>query len=496
MGSRKKMVMSILWMSVVTAAGLAMLFAATARAAEDVQQQLDSLAKQVESLKKQVADSQAPKPAGKSIGDWLTIGGDYRFRIDSLKAEVPAYMQFDPSGGAPFQVAAHDVKDDTLYTNRFGLNIKAKVMTDVTFNGRLLMYKNFGSQTGEATFGNYFADRNQPMDGTAGHVPGDGQLTVDQAYVTISNILEQPVWFSVGRRPSTGGLPTHFRQNAEKPGVGGVAGLLVDYAYDGMVLGWAPDIEALPGAYAKLCYGRGYQEKIHSAAAASVRNMDMIGVVLVPYDTDPLTVYLQANHAMNIVDNPNGASVNLGEINQYGLTVMSTRKLGGNTRFNLFGSAALDESKPNENTFGGMPVGLMYTGTKEDKTGSAVYLGARLDLPSKTKIGLEFNHGSKNWISFVPAGDDIWTSKLGTRGNVYEGYVIQELPGVPIASFTAKTFLRLGFQYYDFEYTGSNNWVGGPEKISDISATNPMDAQMFAPVKNAQDLYAMLEVRF
>ncbi|MDD5762531.1 MAG: DUF3373 family protein [bacterium] len=460
---------------------------------DDVQKKLDALSKQVQDLQQQVAQS---KDGKKSTSDWLTIGGDYRFRVDSLKAQVPAYQQFTGPSSMPVAVAAHDVKDDSLYTNRLGLNLKAKVMQNVTFNSRLLMYKNFGSQTGEATLGNYFADRSQLMDGTAGHVPGDGQLTVDQAYVTISNILGQPIWFSVGRRPSTGGLPTHIRQNGEKPGVGGVAGLLVDYAYDGMVFGYAPDIDALPGAYAKLCYGRGYQEKIHSNAAASVKNMDMLGVVLVPYDTDPLTVYFQANHAMNIIDNPNNASVNLGEINQYGLTVMGTQKMGGNTRINLFASGALDQSRPNGNTYGGMPVGLMYTGTKEDKTGNAVYLGARLDLPSKTKIGFEYNHGSRNWIAFIPAADDIWTSKLGTRGNVYEGYLIQELPGLPIASYTAKTFIRVGYQYYDFQYTGSNSWVGGPEKISEISATNPFDAQMFAPVKNAQDLYATLEVKF
>ncbi len=460
---------------------------------EEIQKKVDSLTKQVQDLQQQVAQS---KDGKKSTSDWLTIGGDYRFRVDSLKASVPAYQQFTGPSSMPVPVPAHDVKDDSLYTNRLGLNLKAKVMQNVTFNGRLLMYKNFGSQTGEATIGNFFADRSQLMDGTAGHVPGDGQLTVDQAYVTINNIAGQPIWFSVGRRPSTGGLPTHIRQNEEKPGVGGVDGLLVDYAYDGMTLGYAPDIDALPGAYAKLCYGRGFQEKIHSNAQASVKNMDMLGFILVPYDTDPLTVYLQVNRGMNIIDNPNNASVNLGAINQYGLTVMSTQKMGRNTRINLFASGALDQSRPNGNTYGGMPVGLMYTGTKEDKTGNAVYLGARLDLPSKTKIGFEYNHGSKNWIAFIPAGDDIWTSKLGTRGNVYEGYLIQELPGLPISSFKAKTFVRVGYQYYDFQYTGSNNWVGGPEKISEISATNPLDAQMFAPVKNARDLYATLEVKF
>jgi hypothetical protein len=444
--------------------------------------------------------------ADKNIGDWLTVGGDYRFRVDSLKAEVPAYQQFmvDRTTGnpaAPQAVAAHDVKNDTVYTNRFGLNLKAKVMQNVTFNGRLLMYKDFGSQTGDATLGNYFADRSQLMDGTVGHVPGDGQLTVDQAYLTINNILDQPVWFSVGRRPSTGGLPTHIRQNGDKPGVGGINGLLVDYAYDGMTLGWAPDIDALPGAYGKICYGRGFQEKIHSDAAASVKNMDMLGFVVVPYDTDKLSLHLEANRGMNIIDNPNGASVNLGDIDQYGVAVMSTLKNVGPGTLNMFGSAAMDRSKPNGNTYvlpGGFDTraGLMFTGVAESKTGNAIYVGARYDLPSKTKIGFEFNHGSKDWIAFVPAGDDMWTSKLGTRGNVYEGYLIQELAYAPIASEKAKTFLRIGYQYYKFDYTGSNNWVGGSEKISDISATNPMDAQMFTPVKNAQDIYATLEVKF
>lgn len=437
--------------------------------------------------------------AEKNISDWLTISGDYRFRVDSLKAEVPAYQQFTGPASAPVAVGAHDVKDDTLYTNRFGLNLKAKVMQNVTFNSRLLMYKNFGSQTGEATTPqnpSYFADRSQLMDGTAGHVPGDGQVTVDQAYVTINNILDQPIWFSVGRRPSTGGLPTHYRQNGDKPGVGGVSGLLVDYAYDGMTLGYAPDIDALPGAYAKLCYGRGFQEKIHSNAQASVKNMDMAGIVVVPYDTDRLSFHLQVNRGMNVIDNPNGPSVNLGAINQYGATVMSGLKNIGPGTLNMFASAAVDQSKPNDQTFGGMPVGLMFTGTKENKTGEAIYVGARYDLPSKTKIGFEFNHGSKNWIAFVPAADDIWTSKLGTRGNVYEGYVIQELNYAPISSEKAKTFIRVGYQYYKFDYTGSNNWVGGSEKISEISASNPLDAQMFAPVKNAQDIYATLEVKF
>lgn len=121
------------------------------------------------------------------------------------------------------------------------------------------MYKSFGNGDTAATSGNFFADRVGVFDGTQGHVPGDGKLAVDEIYATWSNILDQPVWFSVGRRPSTGGIPSHLRQNDPKPGNGGIPALLVDYAFDGMTLGFAPDFDALPGAYAKLCYGRGFE---------------------------------------------------------------------------------------------------------------------------------------------------------------------------------------------------------------------------------------------
>jgi len=46
---------------------------------EDLQRKVDALSKEVQGLQRQVAQ---PKEGKKSISDWLTIGGDYRFRID------------------------------------------------------------------------------------------------------------------------------------------------------------------------------------------------------------------------------------------------------------------------------------------------------------------------------------------------------------------------------------------------------------------------------
>jgi hypothetical protein len=67
-------------------AGLAL--PAAALAADDVQQKLDALQKDLADLKAQVK-----KNDDKSMEKWLTIGGDYRFRVDSLYGKVPSYSQ-------------------------------------------------------------------------------------------------------------------------------------------------------------------------------------------------------------------------------------------------------------------------------------------------------------------------------------------------------------------------------------------------------------------
>ena len=542
-----------------------------------LQKKVDDLTRKVEKLE------------DKSLSKWLSISGDYRFRLDSLRGQTKAYtdvngtfnnaarlLQADffgnPSttpgssaffGGPPFnmstagalttlmkfqqdmgavrtynqanaffdpaqnpvnaglkqafagfgvQVPAYKPKNDTLYTNRLGINMNAKATKDISVNVRLLAYKTFGSQDDSAVTNGgstpFFADRVGVFDGTLGHVPSSSLLSVDRAYATWSNIAEQPVWFSVGRRPSTDGAPSNLRTNNERPGNGGTPALLVDYAFDGMTVGWAPDIDALPGAYAKVCYGRGFDSGFQSPTN-SLKDTDMLGIALVPVDTDPLRVWLQWNRGFNIFDFPvmkdtafgdTSPTTALGDIDWYGAGAMSTIKNVGPGRLNFFGDAGLSVTHPNDNVsasagFQGLMTGQFFNPeAPKDKTGWAAYLGARYDYePSKTKLGFEYNHGSKNWITFAPAADDIWTAKLGTRGDVYEAYLIQELNLKPISSHLSKAFFRIGYQYYDFQYTGSNNWVGAPVKIANIQ---PDQMMMLTPLKSAHDIYATFEVKF
>ena len=549
-------------------AGLALPMAAHA-AEQDVQQRIDALTKEVEALKQQTKAHQ-----DKALEKWLTIGGDYRFRVDSLRGKTapyidvnrtfsiaqdqmnsmffsnpaavgPAVAQFtafqtgmrnantisaanaflathgapgglldmtNPAGLFAFApqgyVPASKPKNDTLYTNRFGLDLHAKATQDVTVNVRLLMYKTFGSSSDNAVTGNYFADRVGVFDGTLGHIPSSDYLNVDRAYATWSNIAEQPVWFSVGRRPATNGIPSNLRLNTERPGNGGTPALLVDYAFDGMTLGWAPDIEALPGAYTKICYGRGFEAGYDNPVGNTLRDTDMLGVALIPIDTDPIRIHLQWNRGFNIFDFPEmsgtafgdtAPAVQLGDIDWFGTGILSTLKKVGPGTLNTFAEFGLSVTHPNQNVspsagYQGLMTGsFMDPEAPSDKTGWAAYAGARYDLPSGTKLGFEYNHGSKNWITFAPAADDMWTAKAGTRGDVYEGYIIQELNLKPISSYFSKTFFKIGYQYYDFDYTGSNNWVGAPQKISSLAGN---EMQLLAPLKTAQNVYATFEVKF
>ena len=246
---------------------------------------------------------------------------------------------------------------------------------------------------------------------------------------------------------------------------------------------------------------------VQNPAGNSLKDTNMLGIAIIPIDTDPLRVWLQWNRGMNIFDAPvmnntyfgnTAVRANLGDIDWVGAGFMSTFKKVGPGELNIFADWGMSRTHPNDNVsaqfgFQGLMTGAFFQPEAPTrKTGTAVALGMRYDLPSKTKLGFEYNHGSKDWITFAPAADDMWTAKVGTRGNVYEAYLIQELDKQPISSYFSRSFFRLGVQRYDFKYTGSNNWVGAPVRISDVNG----QMMTTTPLEHATNLYATFEVKF
>ncbi len=134
-----------------------------------------------------------------------------------------------------------------------------------------------------------------------------------------------------------------------------------------------------------------------------------------------------------------------------------------------------------------------YNTGSED--GYSVYLGVRYDLDDLgLKLGAEYNYGSQYWIAFTPGNDDLYLSKLATRGNTYEVYLIYDLPTGEAISQYAKTFIRLGYQYYDYNYSGVSDYNSKPYDLDDEQAALQMLG--INPVESAHQVYLTFEAYF
>ncbi|MBW2689474.1 MAG: DUF3373 family protein, partial [Deltaproteobacteria bacterium] len=164
------------------------------------------------------------------------------------------------AGVAPMALAipdTYDINNDIFYTSRLRLNMKAKVWDNVKFNGRLLMFKNWGDSTGSQVFDSW---NRFTMDGTnSGNTTGDS-LHVDRAYMDWSNIADSGFYLSIGRRPSTGGPPTQYRENEMRGGT--PTGNVMNLNFDGITIGRnIEDLTGIEGMVARFCYGQGFESE-------------------------------------------------------------------------------------------------------------------------------------------------------------------------------------------------------------------------------------------
>ena len=159
----------------------------------------------------------------------------------------------------------------------------------------------------------------------------------------------------------------------------------------------------------------------------------------------------------------------------------------GNGKAGMFGGMMSDAVFNAELSSDGSEIIMKPATANSDgeTTGWSVYAGIQIPAPLG-KIGLEYNYGSKNWIPFTQAQDDMIGSKLATRGHVGEAYYIFDI--------NPKMFIKLGGLYYDYQYTGSGSPVGAPHKIADVK--NGTAFSMLPAIDTAWDGYASLTVKF
>ena len=89
---------------------------------------------------------------------------------------------------------------------------------------------------------------------------------------------------------------------------------------------------------------------------------------------------------------------------------------------------------------------------------SALSLPSAAKSPTPTKVGFEFNHGSKYWFNFAQAEDDIVAPKSNTRGEVYETYLTHRI--------NDHFIFKADFMRYNYTWSGSGWHLGAPKRLN------------------------------
>jgi Protein of unknown function (DUF3373) len=396
--------------------------------------------------------------------------------VSGFTPQQMAGMQQYLKGAPGVLVPGYAADTNVLMTNRLRLNFDSQVADNVTVGARLSMYKTFGDSTNVQVFNGQANTLN--LDGTTARVPTGDMVRVERAFFTWKDIGGSKMYLSVGRRPSTDGPPMNFKE--DEPRGGTPSGTLFDYQYDGVTLGY----HITDKMTARACYGMGYTSgygngNLLQSPADRLKDVHLFGGMIDLIETDKTFVQALVAHAWNVTDGFNGTmvlpnnpvtgdpvgapvvmrftpSANLGGINLYGLTMQ--RRLG---QFDAFFSANIDSLRPNGVTtpFGGLGSDPFETPTDHD--GYMFYAGLRYNIPQndgRTKIGFEFNHGSKYWFNFAQAEDDILAPKSSARGEVYETYLTHRI--------NPHFILKADYQRFNYAWSGSGWHLGAPKRLN------------------------------
>ena len=518
---------------------------------ESIQQRIDQLYKELEKLKKEMEESKKKdekqeteikkiKKETKEMGrvvdkvePWgrFELKGDFRLKVDSVHANFDDFTGFRWNPNVVFGVGgttpwgAYQPKsyeefaadDNFLLTNRLRFNLKANVTKDIDFISRFSMYKIWGQETGAPlgtsiwtgdSFESFQLQNAMLFDGNRTHKPSDNALRVDRAFF---EFLEpgglKDLWVSVGRRPSTQGPPLQLKEGMEfTERLGTPPGYLYDYAFDGAMIGYAPEIKALPGFTFRICYGKGFESGLRDSDINSLNDASFTGFNIDLYNTKDTLVNVMLTRAFSLPDLAEQATANIGDVTTGGFLVMN-RSLG----VDLFLSTGFSKTHPDEISNWRFPVdgnvdgvfdtssgydtyaspgGLLIDegGDKKSRTGQAVYAGVRVPY-GKSKFGLEFNYGSKYWLPFTSGSDDIYGSKIATRGHVEEVYWVYDLTKEPIGKLSRALF-RVGYQRYNFKYSGSGLFLGEPKKLD----SNP--SLLFPSPERMDNVYLSFDIYF
>ncbi len=418
----------------------------------------------------------------KTNGNNLKFGVDFRTSLDNIQ-----YTMADGS----------KKENDALFTNRLWLNMSYAANKNLSFVGQLAYNKIFGQRAVPTASAGM-----EGFDWISGESAYDDTLRVRSAYFFYTNEelagVDIPWTFSIGRRPSTEGHLINFRDDVKASSPLAHA---INVEFDGASAKFGmEELTGLSGSYFKLCAGRGMSEaepRFSSTpytgdGSTTTNNIDLGGIIIVPYDDKQYSTGFQYTYANNLIDQstPGGAMESVGGLHTATAFAMVNGIGEGWSDFlddtMVFISGAMSKTDPYKGTG---KQGML--GSFDSETGYSYWIGTQFPslISDEGRWGAEFNHGSNYWRPITYGEDTLIGSKIAARGDAYELYVTEPLVD------NILTF-QLRYTYIDYDYSGSNGFFG-----SVTGTPMSMDQAIGAGyggsiVDKAQDIRAYLRYKF
>lgn len=434
---------------------------------EDIQDQIDDLNK-------------------KTNGNNLKFGVDFRTSLDNIH-----YKMADGT----------KQKNDALLSNRLWLNMSYAATENLSFTGQLAYNKIFGQRAMTPTANTGF----EGFDWVSNESAYNDELRVRSAYFFYQDDefmgLDMPWTVSVGRRPSTEGHLINYRDDVE---ASSPLAHTVNVEFDGASAKFGTEeLIGLEGSYFKLCAGRGmsnaeprFSSAPYSGKDAQTTNVDMVGIIVVPYDDKQYSTGFQYTYANNLIDSVDVTNANAGMETVGGLHTATAFAMvhgigDGISDFlddsMIFISGAMSKTNPKDNTY--------MLGSTESKTGYSYWIGTQFPslISDEGRWGVEFNHGSNYWRPITYGEDTLIGSKIAARGDAYEVYFTEPLVD-DILTF------QLRYTYIDYDYAGSNGFFGGEAGTTSGSGVPYAISSSMGNAANyvdkAQDIRAYIRYKF
>lgn len=339
-------------------------------------------------------------------------------------------------------------------------------------------------------------------------VNASDELRLKEAYWLYKNDtflgMDIPWTASIGRRPSTDGLLTNYREDQKAKSA---IGHNINMAFDGASFNYVlENLTDVSGMSMKFCFGRGmsnvkarFNGVSQTATGLELTpsydytkvddfdNTDLVGILFNPYNDGQYSVHSVWFKAFNLpgmvaTTTPGTYGFKqVGDVSGGAITFLA-EGIGDEISDMLdetvvFASFAYSKTHPDTSMLG----------STDSKTGTSIYIGANwpCQLTDDARVGIEFNHGSKYWRSFTYGEDTLAGSKLATRGNAYEAWFTKELIGKQLTA-------EVRYTYMDYKFSGSDGFFGDAGAPVEISSTG---MGSYA-VDSAQDIRLSLRYRY